>query len=80
MIDVRERKVLALLAAAWEEWLKIGEKHPDDDEEFHRAIYTAQHVVAFRVARRADPDVWWSPGSDVPAYDPRKAEKPQWIG
>lgn len=56
-----EARVLDCLASAWDGWAALGDKHPDDDGEFRRAIHAAQHMIAYRVARRVDPDDWWQP-------------------
>lgn len=53
-----ERRVLTLLADAWNEFLAIGVIHPDDATEFRQAIHCCQNIMAWRVARRVDPDAW----------------------
>jgi hypothetical protein len=53
-----ERAVLAALADAWNRFIDLPLAHPDDRDEFRAAIHAAQNIVAYRVARRVDPDVW----------------------
>lgn len=56
-----ERAALDALAAAWNQWLQIRQRMPQDDVDFSDAIHRAQNLIALRVARRADPDVWRQP-------------------
>lgn len=56
-----EKEVLRLLSEAWNVFVNLDDKHPDDDDEFRRAIHDAQKTVALRVARRIDTDVWKQP-------------------
>jgi hypothetical protein len=46
------------LREAWNLFLKLPREHPQEVDEFLGAINAAQNVLAVRVARRADPDVW----------------------
>lgn len=57
-----ERAVLGALVDAWNRWTRLGGKHPDDDDDFRSSLHRLQDLVAVRVARRADPDVWSFPG------------------
>ncbi len=54
-----ERKVLELLAEALEQFASLDGGWADDNVEFRQALRAAQNVVAYRVARRVDPDGWW---------------------
>jgi hypothetical protein len=54
----KEKIVLDHLADAWNVFATLGNKHPDDDTEFCAAIHSAQKLLAIRVARRVDKDVW----------------------
>ena len=56
-----EREVLHHFTRAWNQWLTLGGKHPDDDTEMRHAIHGAQLLIAARVARRVDPKIWWQP-------------------
>lgn len=56
-----ESEILDRLADAWNAWCGLGSRSPDDDREFQDAIHRAQTLVALRVARRADPQVWRCP-------------------
>ena len=61
-----ERAILDSLADAWNGFVRLGNDHPDDLTEFRQAIHSAQNLIAFRVARRVDPEVWALPsGSPV---------------
>ncbi len=53
-----EKQVLALLAQAWDKFNSLDKKCPSDNPEFLDSIHRAQQVVALRVARRANPEVW----------------------
>jgi hypothetical protein len=53
-----EKRVLSLLAQAWNQWCDLPNRKPHDDEEFQAAIHSAQNKIAIRVARRVDKDVW----------------------
>lgn len=53
-----EAEVLHRLASAWDLWVHLDDKRWDDDDEFRHAIHAAQHLVALRVARRVDRDIW----------------------
>lgn len=54
----KEKECLGHLAKAWELFNEMQEKHPQDDSEFCTAIHDAQKMLALRVARRVDKDVW----------------------
>jgi hypothetical protein len=56
-----EKSVLAATAKAWNTWCDLPGRVSDDDVDFMRAIHAAQHLIALRVARRVDPDVWRKP-------------------
>lgn len=60
-LSADERAALDSLAAAWNQWLQIKRRAPQDDLEFQGAIHRAQGLIALRVARRSDPDVWRQP-------------------
>jgi hypothetical protein len=57
-----EQEILNYLANAYRLFVKLDAKHPDDDNEFREAIHAAQKMIALRVARRVDPQIWYQPG------------------
>jgi hypothetical protein len=57
-ITPEERSVIVALAAAWNRFIALPVLHTDDNREFRSAIHAAQNIVAYRVARRVNPDVW----------------------
>jgi predicted transcriptional regulator len=54
----QEKKVLALTADVANEYIKLEAVHPSEMDEMVYAIHQIQHLIARRVARRVDPDVW----------------------
>lgn len=60
-LTAEEKRLLNILVEAWNLWITLDEKHPDDNPEMKSAIHSAQSLVALRVARRADPDIWLQP-------------------
>ena len=53
-----EKECLKHLTEAWNSFMLLGNKHPDDNQEFRPAIHEAQKTIATRVARRVNPDIW----------------------
>jgi hydroxymethylpyrimidine pyrophosphatase-like HAD family hydrolase len=53
-----EKEVLRNLAEAFNKFVALTGKHPSDDSEFCKAIHDAQKMIALRVARRVNPEVW----------------------
>jgi hypothetical protein len=45
-----EDKVLDHLVMAWNAFLTLEARHPDDDQEFRQAIHAAQNIVMARAA------------------------------
>lgn len=60
-LSEEEKGVLQLLGQAWVIFYHLDKKHPSDEQEFLKAIHQAQQLIAMRVARRVDPDVWCQP-------------------
>lgn len=58
-----ERQTLMATANCWNLWCSLPERDAADNEEFMRAIHTAQHLIALRVARRVNPDIWRQPNT-----------------
>ena len=54
----KEREILEHLKDAWNLFVELNEKHPMDNEEFCKAIHDAQKMIALRVARKVNPEVW----------------------
>jgi hypothetical protein len=50
-----ELAVLDNLAQAWNGFLSLAEKHPDDVQMFRLGVHFLQDLIAFRVARRVNP-------------------------
>ncbi len=53
-----ERSVLERLAAAWMAFRELPAQHPDDNDEFRYSIHALQNIIAWRVARRVNPEDW----------------------
>jgi hypothetical protein len=53
-----EKECLKHLVEAWNLFVGMDNKHPSDNSEFCKAIHDAQKMLALRVARRVDTDVW----------------------
>lgn len=53
-----EKVILDHLVAAWSQWCRLPDKHPDDLNEFRFHVHALQNMLAWRVAQRADPEVW----------------------
>jgi hypothetical protein len=60
MIEDKEKQILDHLAMAWRLWLTLDDKHPDDNDEFRHPLHALQMLVAYRVAKRADPETFRS--------------------
>lgn len=58
MLTDKEKEILGYLAIAWNAWIKLPELYSDDVNEMKQAIHAAQQLIALRVARRVDRDVW----------------------
>lgn len=58
MTTEAEKRVIQHLVNAWNEFRSLDEKHPDDMDEFRYSIHALQNIIAWRVARRADPETW----------------------
>ena len=60
-----EQAVLRHLADAFNAFVALVGKHPDDDAEFRKEIEDAQKCLALRVARRVDPHIWTQPQEEA---------------
>lgn len=56
-----ERDLVEQLADVWNLYVTLDNRGEDDDMQFMDAIHTAQQIIALRVARRVDPDIWRQP-------------------
>jgi len=54
----QEKDVLKYLGDAWNHFSSLQNSSTDDQDEFRDAIHRAQQIIALRVARRIDKDVW----------------------
>jgi hypothetical protein len=70
MITEAEKQALGRLAESWNQFALLEDGHPDDLSEFRQAIHVCQNIIACRVARRADPDVWWTRTIPPPRVGP----------
>lgn len=57
-MNAAERGVLEALVRAWNEFVALPRQHRDELTEFKDGIHRCQSLIAVRVARRADPDLW----------------------
>ena len=57
-LTFQEKECLKHLADAWNIFIGLSAKHPQDNSEFCTAIHDAQKLIAMRVARRVDKDIW----------------------
>jgi|WetSurMetagenome_2_1015567.scaffolds.fasta_scaffold1202145_2 hypothetical protein len=62
-MDEQERKILDLLAEAWNEYCKLSIGHPDDARDFVNAIHNAQRIIMSREPVRLHPDYYRQPNS-----------------
>lgn len=53
-----EKQVLHLSADLWNAFVKLPKEHPSDVPEFQAALHELQALIALRVARRVNPEVW----------------------
>jgi len=56
-----EKAVVSSLVDSWNKFLALGHHTTDDLNEYRDAIHRCQQIIALRVARRADPDIWRQP-------------------
>jgi hypothetical protein len=57
-LTATELGVLQHLTDAWNSFVAMPEQHPADAEEFAAALHRLQAIIAMRVARRANPEIW----------------------
>lgn len=56
--SVKEKEVLSHISSAFNAFVELDSKGIHDDEDFKNAANTMHRLIALRVARRIDPDVW----------------------
>jgi hypothetical protein len=54
LLTVNESNVLRQLAEAWNQYIELPEVHPQDRDEFMRAIHAAQNIVLARPATKIE--------------------------
>jgi len=59
-----EKLVLNHLKSAWNIFVGLDKHCVLDKTEFVEAIHRAQSIIALRVARRVDVDIWSQPNTD----------------
>lgn len=60
-LTMEERHILHLLGDVWNSYSMLPRRSDADNSEFCDAIHRLQQLIALRVARRVDPDVWHQP-------------------
>jgi len=56
-INNKEKQILQDLTSAWNTYIEI-EKKSSSLQEFNSAIHRCQQLIALRVARRVNPEIW----------------------
>lgn len=56
-----ELDVLTKLKDSWNAFILLDKRSEPDYKEFQDAIHRCQQLIALRVARRVNPDVWAQP-------------------
>lgn len=56
-----EKELLQRLGEAYNLYIALDKRSEGDNKEFVDALHRLQQLVALRVARRVDPDVWSQP-------------------
>lgn len=54
----QEGKVMDALIAAWNEFVKLEQQHPNELTDFSDGIHRCQDLLAIRIARREYPEGW----------------------
>lgn len=77
MLTEQEKLVLEDLSSAWHRFVELKYHCDWDHQEFSNAIHAAQSIIATRVARRVDPDIWIQPPPPKVSLSPE--ETAAWI-
>jgi len=56
-----EKECLRFLAEAWNRFCKLPNHHPMAQSEFASKIHELQYMIAARVAKRVNPEIWMWP-------------------
>jgi len=56
-----EKELLRKLGECWNLFISLDKRSSTDITEFIDSIHRCQQIVALRVARRVDPEVWAQP-------------------
>lgn len=56
-----ESQLLQKLGECWNLFCSLDKRSEADNKEFVDSIHRAQQIIALRVARRVDPEVWAQP-------------------
>lgn len=59
-LSYQEQEVLDLLIEAWNKYLDLPVQHNDDNNEFEKGIHQCQQIIALRVARKAEPEIFYN--------------------
>lgn len=54
----QEEKILRMTARLWNAYAKLEDVHPSEKGELQLYIHQIQYLVARRVAKRLEPNVW----------------------
>lgn len=57
----QEQQILKKLVEAWSLYSELENRSDADNKEFLDAVHRAQQLIALRVARRVNPEVWHQP-------------------
>lgn len=59
----QEKEVISHISEAFNSFIALKEKGVNDNEDFKNAANAMHRLIALRVARRADPDIWSAEGT-----------------
>lgn len=54
----KEIKLIEMLKTFWDEYEKLPQQHPYDQQEMCNAIHIAQHLIMIRETRRKHPNIF----------------------
>ena len=57
----QEQEILKKLAETYSLFINLDNRSDADNKEFVDAVHRAQQLIALRVARRVNPEVWHQP-------------------
>lgn len=53
-----EQEILNLTAQCWNKFIKLEQTHPSDIDDFANAIHDLQKIIALRMCRRSNPEIF----------------------